>query len=234
MRDQISLGAKSGQDRFVIRELCFSDYKSVIELQRKCFPQMSVWAEEQFSNQIRVFPVGQIGITFDGVLIASSSSLIVDYSFARYSPKWEEISGDGYIFNHNPKGDTLYGIEMMIDPGKRGLQLSYSLYDSRKRLAKSLNLKYVVIGGRIPGYKVYAHQYTPLQYIAQVLMKNIFDPVLSIQLKNGFVFKHLMMNYLPEDRESFGIAAFLEWVNPAYSTIKIKEKQLFGLKENIY
>jgi len=48
------------------------------------------------------------------------------------------------------------------------------------------------------------------------LEKKIYDPVLTFQLGNGFVIKRILKDYLPEDKESQGYAALLEWSNPFY------------------
>ncbi len=46
-----------------------------------------------------------------------------------------------------------------------------------------------------------------------MLQKDIYDPVLTAQLSNGFSVKGLIPNYLPSDSESRGYATYLEWAN---------------------
>lgn len=207
------LNLKEYETKLVIRQLKLSDYDDIILLQQKCFPGMSPWTKEQFESQLSIFPEGQIGIDLDGVLVASSSSLVLDFALYKDWQGWEEISDNGYIRNHNPAGNTLYGIEMMVDPTTRGLKLARRLYDARKELARSLNLMRIVIGGRIPGYGKFADQMSAREYIDRVMNKDILDPVLSKQIANGFVLKRLIPNYLSEDKESCGYATFLEWAN---------------------
>lgn len=213
MKKKEKLNLKEYETKLVVRQLRRSDYDDVVQLQQKCFPGMSAWTKEQFESQLTVFPEGQIGIDLDGVLVASSSSLILDFALYKDWQGWEEISDNGFIRNHNPHGNTIYGIEMMVDPNTRGLKLARRLYDARKALARSLNLMRIVIGGRIPGYGKYAEHMSAREYVERVMNKDILDPVLTKQIANGFVLKRLIQNYLPEDKESCGYATFLEWAN---------------------
>lgn len=174
---------------------------------------MDVWTKEQFESQIKTFPEGQICVEYQGKLVASSSSLILDFELYKDWHNLDEISGNGFLTNHKPDGTTLYGIEIMVAPEYRGLKLARRLYDARKQLARERNLMRIVVGGRIPGYAAYADQMGAREYIDKVMSKQLFDPILTTQLSNGFVLKRLIPGYLEMDKESRGYAAFLEWAN---------------------
>ncbi|MBW3597359.1 MAG: GNAT family N-acetyltransferase, partial [Planctomycetes bacterium] len=174
-----------------VRPLQISDFEDLRTLQGKCFPGMSGWKKEQIESQLATFPEGQLVVEYDGVLVASSSSLIVDGDAYTEWHNWAEISDGGYIRNHTPKGDTLYGIEIMVDPEYRGLKLSRRLYDARKQICRHRNLKRIIIAGRIPNYHKQADRYTPREYAEQVMNKAVYDPVLTAQTANGFVLKGL-------------------------------------------
>lgn len=208
--------SKSFEKYIILRQLELNDYPAITEIQLKCFPGMKTWNEEQFKSQITIFPEGQLCIAYQGKVIASSSSLIIDFDIYSASNSWAEIADNGYIRNHNNGGDTLYGIEMMVDPEYRGLKLSRRLYEARKKIAAQRNLKRIVIGGRIPGYSKYADKLTPREYISKVMDKKLTDPVLTPQLSNGFVLKRIIPDYLTSDLESKGYATFLEWSNLDY------------------
>jgi predicted amidohydrolase/ribosomal protein S18 acetylase RimI-like enzyme len=207
------LELKDFERRIRARRLTLEDYPAVAELQRRCFPNMKPWLPEQFESQNKTFPEGQIGVEYQGRLVASSASLIVDFS--RYSEwhNWKEIADNGYIRNHDPEGDTLYGIEIMVDPRYRGLKLSRRLYEERKRIARERNLARIMIGGRIPGYGKHAKTMSAREYVEKVMDKTLVDPVLTAQLSNGFVLKQLIPDYFPSDSESRGYATHLEWTN---------------------
>ena len=211
-----TVNLKQFQKKITMRPLRHEDYDQLVALQQLCFPGMSPWSGAQLESQLTLFPEGQICVEYDGQLVASSSSLIIDFDVYADRHSWSEIADAGYIRNHNPAGDTLYGIEIMVHPEFRGMKLARRLYDARKELCRQLNLMRIVIGGRIPRYARYRKRLTPRQYVERVINKKIYDPVLTAQLANGFVLKRLIDSYLDADEASAGYATLLEWTNIDY------------------
>ncbi|MCA9321925.1 MAG: GNAT family N-acetyltransferase, partial [Planctomycetes bacterium] len=152
-----------------VRPLRIDDYEQLIVMSKLCFPDMQPWGKEQIQSQLEIFPEGQIVIERDGQIIASSSSLIIDFDEYDDQHSWSHISDGGYIRNHDPEGDTLYGIEIMVTPEFRGLRLARRLYDARKKLVVEKNLKRIVLGGRIPGYAKRADEMTAREYVDRVI-----------------------------------------------------------------
>ena len=207
---------KEFEKKITVRPLGKDDYEAVVALQLKCFPGMKPWTREQYESQLLVFPEGQITVEYDNKIVASSSSLILNFDLYSEWHGWREIADEGFIRNHTLNGDTLYGIEIMVDPDYRGLKLARRLYNARKRIAREHNLMRIIIGGRIPGYGKHADQMSAREYVDKVIDKKFVDPVLTTQLSNGFVLKRLIPNYLTSDEDSRGYATFLEWTNLDY------------------
>jgi predicted amidohydrolase/ribosomal protein S18 acetylase RimI-like enzyme len=207
---------KDFERRIVVRSLQTNDFDALVALELRCFPGMKPWTREQIESQLRIFAEGQSCIEVEGRIVATASSLIVDFSQYSQWHNWKELTDNGYITNHNPAGDTLYGIEIMVDPDYRGLKLSRRLYAERKRIAREHNLMRIIIGGRIPGYGKHAHELSAREYVERVQDKTFVDPVLTAQLSNNFVLKRLIPDYFPSDDESKGYATFLEWTNLDY------------------
>lgn len=191
------------------------DVKGIQELQRKCFPGIAPWTEDQIRTQLSVFADGQIVIEYGGKIIATSSSLIVSGAVFVDWHSFDTVSGKGQIDNHDPDGDTLYGIDIAVDPAHRGLRLARRLYDARKALTQELNLRGMLIAGRIPSYHKHADKLSADEYVSRVVKKRLRDPVLTAQLANGFAIRRVLPNYLPSDAESRGYAVLMEWHNPA-------------------
>lgn len=212
----MAIDLKSFEKRIKLRNTTPDAFEGIIALHAICFPKMPNWTKEQLQSQFEIFPEGQFVIEHNGEIIASSSSLIVDFSEYSDWHDWKEISENGYIRNHDPEGDTLYGIEVMIHPGYRNMKLARRLYDVRKELVVEKNLYRIIIGGRIPGYGACADELTAREYVEAVADKRRYDPVLTAQLANGFKLMRLIPSYLPDDDESRGYATFLEWVNLDY------------------
>lgn len=196
-----------------VRPVTIDDFDQLVTLQHECFPGMAPWTRKHVESQLERFPEGQICIEYNGRIVASCATLIVDSSEDLDWHNWAAVSDNGYIRNHDPEGDILYGIEIMVHPQQRGMRLARRLYNARKDLARKFNCRSIYIGGRIPGYGEHAEHMTAREYVQAVIDKRLFDPVLTTQLANGFVLKRLIPNYLPSDSESRGYATFLEWTN---------------------
>ncbi len=223
MPDEIDLSQFESNLKLV--KLQVDDFERIVDLQRRCFPGMPVWTKAHIESQVEHFPDGQLGITYDGKLVASSCSLIVDYDLCSDWHDWKAVSDGGYIKNHDEKGDVLYGIEIMVDPEYRGMRLARRLYDGRKELARERNLKGIVIGGRIPGYAAHSSEMTAHEYVQKVEAKVLVDPVLTAQLANGFELRQVIPDYLPSDEDSAGWATHMEWTNVDYRPFRKRTMQ---------
>jgi predicted amidohydrolase/GNAT superfamily N-acetyltransferase len=199
-----------------LRVLTLEDFPSLVALQKRCFGDMELTTQDQFDSQLYQFQEGQIGVFFDDELVGSSSALILDLDEYTDTHTWDEIADEGYIRNHDPEGDTLYGIEVMVDPEFRDMKIGRRLYEARKDLAIRKNLKRILIGGRLPNYHKHKDEMDIYRYVREVMDKKIYDPVLTFQLKNEFVIKRVIKNYIKEDVQSAGYATLMEWVNLEY------------------
>ncbi len=204
------------EKRIAVRRMRKKDIPHVIALQKKCFPTMAPWKPEQLENHLRVFPEGQWVVDHAGTVIGSASSLIVDFDEYDTMHSFNEITGNGTISNHDPEGQNLYGIEVMVDPDYRNMRVGGRLYDARRKLAERLNLRSIIIAGRIPGYEKHADTMSPSKYVRAVQNQRLYDPVLTFQLNNGFVVKRVIPDYLPRDGQSRGNAVLMEWPNIDY------------------
>src|ERR1700741_5135603 len=119
-----------------VRKLKLTDYKEVSELQLKCFPNMQPWTADQFKSLTSTFPEGQVCVDINGKIVASCCSHIINFEQYSATDSWETLTNNGYIKNHDPDGDTLYGIEIMVDPDYRNMKLSRRLYEYRQKLVK--------------------------------------------------------------------------------------------------
>ncbi|PWG62154.1 bifunctional GNAT family N-acetyltransferase/carbon-nitrogen hydrolase family protein [Sediminicurvatus halobius] len=200
-----------------LRNLRLADYDDVRSIMDRVYRGLGgAWTRKQFAAQINRFPEGQICIEDNGRVVAAAISMIVDYDRFGDRHKYDEIVGNGYLTNHDPNGDVLYGVDVFVDPDYRGMRLGRRLYDARKELCRSLNLRAIVAGGRMPGYEEYAAEKKPEEYIELVKRREVYDPILSFQLANDFHVRRVITGYLPEDRESKAYATLLQWDNIFY------------------
>ncbi len=224
---------KSGNGmQVVVRALDLKDFEDLHEVMRMAYSDLDddPWARLHVATLLEKFPEGQIAIEVNGKVVGCALSLIVDYSRFGDNHLYSEITGDDTFNTHDPQGDVLYGIDVFVHPDYRGLRLARRMYDVRKELCERYNLRAIVAGGRIPGYREYAEQLTPREYIQRVMMREIYDPILSFQIANGFHVKKVLKQYLPGDAKSLEYATLLEWNNIYYEE---KPKALYGKKREV-
>lgn len=204
-----------------IRKLSLDDYDELTTSMQEAYPDIedNTWSKRNIQKLTSIFPDGQICVCVDGKLVAAALSIIVHYELFGDNHTYEEITGRETFNTHSNSGNVLYGIEVFVHPEYRDLRLGRRLYDARKELCEILNLKSIVIGGRIPNYHLYSSELNPRQYISKVRKKEIYDPVLSFQLSNNFLPVRIIKGYLEGDTESEEFAVLLQW-NNIYHTQK--------------
>jgi predicted amidohydrolase/ribosomal protein S18 acetylase RimI-like enzyme len=203
--------------KLVLRQLRRNDFKAIHGIMEKVYSNMEgAWSQDEYNALLKKFPEGQICIEDNGLVVAAALAIIVDYSKFGDKHTYAKITGNGKFDTHDSEGDTLYGVDVFVDPEYRSLRLGRRLYDARKELCENLNLRAMVAGGRIPGYAAYANEMTPAKYVEMVRNKELTDPILTFQLSNEFYVRKIIRGYLPYDSESKAYATLLEWINVYY------------------
>lgn len=208
----------------LIRLATIADIPQLIELNEISFPLMVkegvTWSKAHLAKHQEIFPEGQIVAEYEGKVIGATASLIVDLGDDEYRPHtYVGITDDGYFYNHDPKGDTLYGANVCVHPDMRGAEIGHLLYEARRQLCHKLNLRRILAGGRLHGYAEYADQFSPEQYIHLVETEEIKDFVLNFQLREGFVVRGVLSNYI-KDPCSCDYASLIEWLNPNFQPLE--------------
>lgn len=206
--------------------LTVEDYQELKTAMIDAYQNMpdSHWKEHQIKTLLEKFPEGQVVLKVNDKIAGCALSIIVDYELIEGEHTYREITGNYSFDTHTNDGDILYGIDVFVMPGYRGLRLGRRLYDYRKELCERLNLKGIVFGGRIPNYHKYASEMSPKEYILKVKMREIQDPVLNFQLSNDFHAVKVMKKYLDGDEVSMENAVLLEWDNIYYKKPSRKAK----------
>ena len=161
--------------KVIVRGLAIEDYQDLHEAMLLSYKNVDhdPWARRQVTELLRKFPEGQMAVEVNGKVVGCALSLLVDYGKYGDNHTYSEITGDETFSTHDPVGDVLYGIDVFVHPDYRSLRLARRLYDVRKELCERYNLRGMVAGGRIPGYKRHAAELTPRDYIHKVRMKEL-------------------------------------------------------------
>ncbi|GJL83478.1 MAG: hydrolase [marine bacterium B5-7] len=183
------------------------------------FPPEGLCDERQLDMQITAFPEGQLVVVAGKRIVGYATSLIValDDDSPWYS--YNEITGYGTFSTHDPAGDTLYGADIAVHPEFRGRGIAGLLYEGRRRILKRFNLRRMVAGGRIPGYRDHSGKMTAEEYVARVMRGELKDPALSAHLKAGYNVLGVHMGYL-HDEQSLDFATHLSFDNPDFRRVR--------------
>jgi GNAT superfamily N-acetyltransferase len=186
----------------------------LVELQIVCYPTLadtSRLKSPHFESHLRIFPEGQ-WVALDGVrVVGMSAGFLYTFDFDHPHHTFDEIIDYGFFTRHDPQGRHFYGADVSVHPDYRGRGIARRLYDARKQLVRQRGLESIVTGAMIPGFAHYKHTMDARTYVCRVVTGKIFDPTLSVQLRQGFRVRGLLPNYLP-DTATDGWSVLIEWV----------------------
>lgn len=201
-----------------VRRARLEDIPAIYACQRAAyatFPPATLCDERQLRLQLEAFPEGQFVALRRHQIVGYAAALIVQLDDDSPWYSYSEITGNGTFSTHDPSGDTLYGADIAVHPEHRGEGIAGMLYERRHKLLRRFNLRRMIAGGRIPGYRRYAGRLTAEEYVEKVVHGELRDPALNVHLKAGYHVLGVYMGYLPDD-QSLDYATFLEYKNPDY------------------
>jgi GNAT superfamily N-acetyltransferase len=201
----------------IVRNTLPEDFPAIERLCRRVYPESVPWQAPQLRSHGSVFPGGQFVAIAPGTgaLVGMAASLIVLWDDYEIDANWRDMTDHGMFTNHDPKGHTLYGAEIMVDPDARRRGVGRAIYAARRELARRMGLLRIRAGARLRGYRRYHDSLTPEAYVRAVVNGSIADPTLTFQLKQRFKVIAVVSGYLQHDPESLGHAAVIEWINHA-------------------
>ena len=185
----------------------------LVEHQKRCFPTINptdLMNAEMFASQLAIFPEGQ-HVALDGERVVAQSSTFRSGPACLDQHTYRGITANNSFTNHDPRGEWLYGADMSVHPDYRGRGIGSALYTTRKELVRRLGMRGIALGGGLPGYHQHAGRMSVDQYVAAVVAGELFDPTMSVQLKNGFVLRDLLRGYVDGGELLNDDATLLVW-----------------------
>lgn len=178
---------------------------------------------DMIRHHLEIFPEGQFVIVVDAAdgtekVIATSASFRTSHTPDDTYTDYLEFTGQGWFSGHDPQGEWIYGVMVSVLPEYRGHGIGRLVYDARRDLVKRLNVRGEIVAGLIPGYE--NHRYLSIEaYVADVIDGKLFDPTLSVQVRNGFTVHRILQGYVSDPRSN-GYCSLLTRLNPHYSPVK--------------
>lgn len=187
-------------DTILIRHTLPQDAKALELLQYIVFPNLAedeILHEAHYLKHLEIFPEGQL-VAVDGNRIIGGTTTM-RYHFDLENPEhhtFSETVAGGWLTNHQPDGEWLYGIDVSVHPDYRGIGIAKTFYQLRNQIAKQLGCKGQLTVGMLNGYVNYADKMDIETYYEKVKNHELFDPTVSVQEKIGFQIVGLMKDYL--------------------------------------
>lgn len=192
------------------------DFEAVVALQAVCFPDLDaslLWRAAHLERHISIFAEGQWVGEIDGGVVASCSNTLIAEERWLAGAEWESTVGGPLLATFDPRGTTLYGLDISVHPEHRGRGIARAFYERRFDLVRRRGLDRYGTSCRIPGYRAWSEVHPGLDqqaYVDAVCDGSIADgtltPLLRIGLRPISVLKGSM-----QDPESGDAAVKLEW-----------------------
>jgi len=197
-------------------------FQALEENQRIIYPMLTddeLFTVLKYEHHLQLFPEGQFVALahFNGQtrVAGCSSTFRTFFDADDVELSYEEVIDGGWLTNHNPEGEWLYGADVCVHPDFRGMGVGRRLYAARRALVRQLNLRGEIAGGMLPGYHRHQKHLTVAQYVLRVTQGKLTDPTLSMQLKMGFRVRGLLHDHITDPR-SKNTAALIIRENPDY------------------
>lgn len=208
------------------REAELSDIEAICEVEKITWGEVGA-PEDMMRARIEVFKPGVIVAEIPDVGVVG-----VVVAFPRYFDfddpvkTWAEATDNGYLRGVcDIKGNIIYGADLSINPQFGGMKLGKNLlWEGMQRTIVGFNKKFGILGGRIPGYKVYLDKMseqgkepiTPEEYIKLTRDDGLLlDPELRFYRRLGYEIRGILPGYM-EDPDSLNNGVLLVWPNPHF------------------
>lgn len=201
---------------YYLRLLDPADYEAIIAICRQVYPTDTPYTTEELADHHQVFPQGQF------VAVEAGSRAVAGVHFTlrlrmfdfHGDDPWEVLTAGGSFLDHNPAGTTLYCADIMVHPAHQHHGIGHALTDQARFLVQKEQLWRMVGASRLPGYGKHSASLNIQQYVEAVLGGTLFDPVLTIHIRDGWSVVRPIHGYLQHDEDSAGWAEVIQWVNP--------------------
>jgi hypothetical protein len=194
-----------------VRPMLASDAGSLEQLQQIVFPALA-YAQRlraiHYQAHLRIFPEGQFVLTNTAhclparaeaaPVIGMTTTQRTHFDPSAYQHTFMEVSAGGWLTNHDPEGEWLYGLDMGIHPCCRGRGGARLLYRARQLLVRRLELRGQLTVGMMNGYGAVSRELTGEEYYREWLEGRRDDPTLSRQRTIGFEPLGLIPGYLDD------------------------------------
>lgn len=185
----------------VVQSMQPEDAVQLEELQKIVFPTLAddeLIKAKHYLRHLELFPEGQLVVKDGDKVVGMTTTMRSNFDFSHYHHTFKETIAGGWLTNHDPNGEWLYGLDIGVHPDYRGKGLARILYRARHEVARSLGLKGQITVGMMNGYGAVAQQVSGEQYFKELVEGKRTDPTITPQMKIGFEPIALIPEYLSD------------------------------------
>ncbi len=202
---------------FTFSPITYDLCEPTAELIRICFPDMppsDQYVAEDFAEMVELYAMGTVVVLDGEKVIGMGTGIFTDLDFDNL-PATE----NGLLYDENDRsrhdfaGDYYWGSDLAVHPDYRGRGIAREIYRWRKKQVTANAKKGFAAAAVLPGYADHRENLTIHEYVEKVVAKELFDPTLSVQLRNGFRVIKLLHEFFVFPR-SDNWSALILWENP--------------------
>lgn len=209
------------KSKIKIRRAKITDIPQILEIEKEAWGREKAASKEMLESRIKTFPEGTLVAEVNKKIVGIVATEKIDYDIEGDNRSWYEITDDGFIKKtHNPKGNTIYGVDLSVKPSFQHKRVGTKLLEAIGKLVISYNAKQGILGGRLPGYHKYADKMSVEEYVQSSINtengERYLDPEVDFYKKRGLKLVRIIPNYF-KDPESLNYGLLLLWKNPFYN-----------------
>lgn len=194
-----------------------NDIAKLIRVDREAFlddwPKELLLTEDYFKTWLEVFPEGFFVASLDDKPVGYAAVEIIEHNIENPIPSWYKATDNGFIRRtHNPSGNTVYGVSIAVSRRCSIIRVGKKLMESAiKKFIRNRNLRYGVVGSRVPGYYKAAKQMTIEEYVyAKRRNRQAIDPLVAFYQRCGFRIVKILPNYIEDPfSQNYGVLMVL-------------------------
>lgn len=197
------------------KDLC-EPVAELLELVFYDMPTTDQYSATELEDIVEMFPAGTIIALHNDKVVGMGTGIFLSVDYHNLPATENELLYQNRKSAHTPDGDYYYGSDMAVHPDYQGNGIARAIYNRRKGVVITHNKKGFLAVAVLPGYAKYKHEIDIYSYLVKVERGEVFDPTLSVQLRNGFKLIEPIKDFFVYPR-SDNWGAVILWDNPNHT-----------------